>query len=275
MNGELAQIVALITHGNEYLSSPRKDTLELFPSHSTFQYVSEVSFQKKKSLDEAPGKPEILANDTRSWFSHLGTDGIRYLKLDLLNLQHLPPPYATSLFTAGGAWVIQTDKGKCWQANWSFLNQRSRQARIWKVEYCERDNIPIITDFPNIETAYRDLENSLAEAQNFSVKRKFGWEKWFGKAIELLHDSSPVLPLYADLLPSTFKNAKVRQLLAGALQAWVFGGLGSWNDMYITDPSVEKEYQQISKRLYGAVIQSVGAVTNSTADDQLKELSIY
>jgi hypothetical protein len=37
---------------------------------------------------------------------------------------------------------------------------------------------------------------------------------------------------------------------------------------------VEKEYQQISKNLYGAVIQSVGAVTNSTVDDRLSQLSI-
>ncbi len=102
------------------------------------------------------------------------------------------------------------------------------------------------------------------EAQDFSIRRKFGWEKWFGKAIELLHNLSPVLPYYADLLPSTFRYVKVRQLLAGALQAWVFGGLGSWNDLYITNPSLEKEYQRISKILYEAVIQSIGAVTNST-----------
>jgi hypothetical protein len=273
MNGELAQIVALITHGNEYLSSPRKDTLELFPSHSTFQYVSEVSFQKKKSLDEAPGKPEILANDTRSWFSHLVIDGIRYLKLDLVNLQHLPPPYATSLFTAGGAWVVQTDQGRCWQANWSFIDQGSRQARLWKVEYWERDNTPVVRNFPDIETAYRNLENALSEAENFSEKRNFGWEKWFGKAIELLRNPVPVRPFYTDLLPPTFENIKVCQLLAGALQAWVFGGLGSWNDMYITDNSVEQEYQQISRNLYEAVIQSVGAVTNSTADDRFRASS--
>ncbi len=274
MNIELAQTIALIAYGNEYLSSPRRASRELFPSHSTFQYVSDVSFQKGKTLDPVLRRSEILAKNTRGWFSHLETNGIRYLKLDLLNLQHLPPPYATSLFTAGGAWVIQTDQGKCWQFNWSFINQGSRQARLWKVEYWERDNIPVINDFSDMETAYRDLENALVDAQDFSERRKFGWEKWFGKALQLLHNPSPVLPFYADLLPPTLRNIKVRQLLAGALQAWVFGGLGSWNDMYITDHSVEQEYQQISKNLYGAVIQSVGAVTNSTVDDRLSQLSI-
>lgn len=274
MNVELAQTIALIAYGNEYLSSPRGKSSELFSSHSTFQYVSNISFRKGKELDDTVGKPEILANNIRGWFSHLETDGIKYLQLDLLNLQHLPPPYATSLFTAGGAWVIQTDQGKCWQSNWSFVCPGSQQARLWKVEYWERNNTPVVRDFPDIETAYRDLENALLDAQDFSERRKFGWEKWFRKALQLLHDPTPVLPFYTDLLPSTVRTIKVRQLLAGTLQAWVFGGLGSWNDMYITDSSLEKEYQQISKSLYGAVIQSVGSVTNSTIDRRLSQLSI-
>lgn len=274
MNVELAQIIALIAYGNEYLSSPRTGALELFPSHSTFQHISQISFQKEKTLHEAMEWSWILARDTQTWFSHLERDGIKCLKLDLLNLQYLPPPYATSIFTAGGAWVIQTDQGKCWKAKWAFTHQRSRQARIWKIEYWESDNLPVIKDFPDIETASRDLENSLEEAQNFSARRKFSWETWFADAIKLLHNPFPIQPFYADLLPYTFGNVRVRQLLAGALKAWVFGGLGSWNDMYIIDPSLEKEYQRISKNLYGAVIQSVGAVTNSTADDRLRELSI-
>jgi hypothetical protein len=273
MNVELAQTIALIAYGNEYLSSESRESRELFPSHSTFQYISDVSFQKGKGLDPRPQRSEILAKNTRGWYSHLEANGIRYLKLDLLNLQHLPPPYATSLFTAGGAWVMQTDRGKCWQPNWSFLQLKSRQARMWKVEYGERDNIPVIGDFPNIQTAYQDLENCLVEAQDFSIRRKFGWEKCFEKALWLLHDPSPAIPFYADLLPPTLRNIKVRQLLAGALQAWVFGGLGSWNDMYVTDSSLEKENQQISKSLYMSVIQAVGAVTNSTADDRLRTLS--
>ncbi len=98
-------------------------------------------------LDQALGKAKILAKDTSSWFAYLESEGNRYLKLDLLNLQHLLPPYATNLFTAGSAWVIQTDKGKCWQANWSFMNSRTWNARIWKVEYYERDNIPMTYRF--------------------------------------------------------------------------------------------------------------------------------
>lgn len=270
MNVELAQTIALIAYGNAYLSSGDMEPRELFPTHSTFQFVSNVTFQRSKE----PRKPGILANDTQSWIFDLGIDGTRYLKLDVLNLQHLPTPYATSLFTAGNTWVIQTDKGQCWQPIWSLVQQKSRQSRMWKVEYWERANIPVIGDFPDIQSAYQDLENCLVEAQDFSMRRKFGWEKWFEKALQLLHDPSPVLPFYADLLPSVLKNIRVRQLLAGTLQAWVFGGLGSWNDVYIADSSLEMEYQKVSKSLYKAVMQSVVSVTNSTADYRMSQVSI-
>jgi hypothetical protein len=272
MNLELAQIIALITHGNEYLSSPGKDVLELYPWHSTFQFVSNVSFREEKSTGGTSRNSQIIVNVTHTWFSHLEAEGVKYLKLDLLNLDMLPSPYATSILTAGGAWVIQTDMGKCWQAKWSLQKEGHPQAGIWKVEYRESDNSPVITNFLDIETAYSVLKNSLLDAQDFSLRWKFGWDKWFAEAISILQSPSPIQPYYADLLPHGFENIRVRQLLAGALKAWVFGGLGSWNDMYIANSSQENEYQRISKSLYQAVIQSVGAVVSATAGNRLLEL---
>jgi len=52
---------------------------------------------------------------------------------------------------------------------------------IWKVEDRESDNSPVITDFPDIKSAYRDLGKSLVETQEFSGISKLGWERWFGK----------------------------------------------------------------------------------------------
>jgi len=269
MNDKLAQIVALITYGNEYLASFRDDVLELFPSHFTFKYVFEVSFHKKKTLQDTSRKSRIVAKDTRTWFSYLKSQGVQYLKLDLLNIQSYLPSHIPSVFTGGGAWVIQTDKRTCWQSKWSLKNQRDPECRIWAVRYWECDNLPVLMDFPDIETAYQDLEDSLIEAQNFSKKNGFDWEKWFAEALALLKSASAIPPYYADLLPASYENIKGRQLLGGALKGWVFGGLGSWNDMYFRDSSQEHEYQLVSKNLYRAVFQSVGAVANSTSIHQL------
>jgi len=120
----------------------------------------------------------------------------------------------------------------------------------------ESDNSPVITDLPDFECVYSNLESSLLEAQIISERWQLGWEKCFAEAASIMQNHSPALPYYKDLIPDGIENIKIRQLLAGALQAWVFGGLGSWNDMYISDPSLEKEYQRISRRLYVAVIQT-------------------
>lgn len=271
MNVELAQIVALITYGNEYLTSLRYDVLELFPTHSTFQYVSDVSYYKEETFQDISQKSRIVTKDSRTWFSYLRSQGVQFLKLDLLNIQSYLPLHVPSVFTGGGAWVIQTDKRTCWQSKWLLKNQRHPQCKIWAVEYRERDNQPVIMDFPDITTAHQDLEISLAEAQDFSKKYGFDWEKWFAEALELLKSPTPVLPYYSDLLPPKYENVKGRQLLEGALKGWVFGGLGSWNDMYFRESSQEREYQKVSKNLYKAVIQSVGAVANSTSVYQFAE----
>ena len=265
MNLELAQIVTLITHGNEYLSLSQKDIFELFPLHLTFMNVCDVSFHKGKKPDDILERSQVVAKEPHSWFLHLETEGIQYLKLGIVSFKSHPQEQVTSKYAGNGTRVIQTDKQTCWQSHWSLKNPRDPQGRIWAVGYWEGSNLPVITSFPDIKTAYQDLESSLTEAQIYSKKCMIDWEKYFAEAIELLNCPNPVPPYYTDLLPDTYENIKGRQLLAGALKAWVFGGMGSWNDVYITDPLQIKEYQQISTNLYKAIIQSVFAVTNSTA----------
>jgi hypothetical protein len=43
MNGELAQLIALVAHGNYFLDHPEKPSLDL-SFNSTFKFVNEVTF---------------------------------------------------------------------------------------------------------------------------------------------------------------------------------------------------------------------------------------
>ncbi|RPI87365.1 MAG: hypothetical protein EHM41_05265 [Chloroflexi bacterium] len=263
MNGELAQIIALILYGNEYLSSHEKSVPELLTSHSTFQFVSDLTFEKEKSLLDNFRKSSTPVKDTHTWFSYLRKQGVQVLKLGVLNLSGDLPQHIASAFAGGSSWVLETDKRKCWRAKWRAKDQQHPQRKFWAVEYWEQSKMPVMTDFPDIETAYQDLEISITEAKIFSEKNKLGWENWFAEAIELLHNLAPVLPYHNDLLPPSNNNIRYRQLLAGATKAWVFGGMGSWNDIYFADAAQQKVYERISKSLYQAVCQSIGAVTNT------------
>ena len=88
--------------------------------------------------------------------------------------------------TAGNVWVIQTDKEKCWQVKWSLQECTHIQGGIWKVEYLERDNLPVLNDLPDVEAVYSGLKTSLLEAMAFSKKWKFGWKNWFAEGVTVL-----------------------------------------------------------------------------------------
>jgi len=126
MDTRLVQIITLIAYGNEYLSSTNGDAIELFPSHSTFQDVASVTFRKQRMSTGTAENTLDLAKTTAAWFSKIKAEAVKYLKLDLLNLQKLPPTYATSIFTAGSNWVIQTDQGRV----------GVRNGRLWN--HCQR-----------------------------------------------------------------------------------------------------------------------------------------
>lgn len=68
MNVELAQTIALIAYGNEYLSSGGMEPRELFPAHSTFQFVSSVTFQRSKGPNQVLGKPGTRALSDLDYF---------------------------------------------------------------------------------------------------------------------------------------------------------------------------------------------------------------
>ena len=51
-----------------------------------------------------------------------------------------------------------------------------------------------------------------------------------------------------------------------AVKAWVFGGMGSWNDVYFDDREARTEYEAISRHLYSALLTALLASVNSEFD---------
>lgn len=47
-----------------------------------------------------------------------------------------------------------------------------------------------------------------------------------------------------------------------AAQAWVFGGMGSWNDLGFSDADSHHRYQEVTRRLYDGVLRAFVATVN-------------
>ena len=49
-----------------------------------------------------------------------------------------------------------------------------------------------------------------------------------------------------------------------AAASWVFGGMGSWNDIgFVPDDPMAPEYESVSADLYSAVLAALGAAANA------------
>lgn len=268
MNGELAQLIALITYGNEFLSVPWRDAPVLFPSHSTFQYVSDVTFRRVTKRFGIFTRLQVVATDTSTWFSALKNAGIRRLRLAFVKRVSGLPEHTAVAFAGGGTWGIQADSGsgtELWRPRWSVGDRLNAEGRIWSVEYRGMSNRRAQLGFPDVHQAVEGLKGALNEAKTFSESADLDfWARWFAQTIELLGSSVPTIPYHPDLIPPEFLSPGARRLLAGACKAWVFGGMGSWNDAHLGHPSLRKRYDSVTARLYRAVVNAVAAAANST-----------
>lgn len=56
---------------------------------------------------------------------------------------------------------------------------------------------------------------------------------------------------------------EANRLLAAGAQSWLFGGMGSWNDLWLDDPSATDRLQRVTRNLYRSMLQAFIAATNS------------
>jgi hypothetical protein len=108
---------------------------------------------------------------------------------------------------------------------------------------------------PELREAAKNLQKALAAAEAFAENHDLvDSADLFAEALELLDNPAPEIPYHPDLVPSSF-DALNRKVLACACMAWVFGGMGSWNDAGF-------ETDAISFELYRALLHAFAAATN-------------
>jgi predicted butyrate kinase (DUF1464 family) len=54
-----------------------------------------------------------------------------------------------------------------------------------------------------------------------------------------------------------------KQLLFSAGNAWVFGGMGSWNDLGFDNKEDNETYDRLSEQLYSNINEAIIASTNT------------
>jgi hypothetical protein len=265
MKAEYAQNIALVAHGNAFLCglSPAP---ELSESNSSFHHVSSVSFRVKPRwhVPLAPKRWITVASGTAQWFRALKKEGAE-------RLQFVIPPagdYNLAGFVGGaptGIVVEPSPEAAGWVATWSLIEPRPADGPIWNVVYQPEPGFgSLAMRVTSLAEAIESLHSALTDAADFSTRHDLrSWTEYFVEAQTLLHHPVPVVPYYADLLPSIGYPLAARQLLAACARAWVFGGMGWWNDMGFDDPDLQLKYDHVTDELWLSLLKGLSTGANA------------
>jgi hypothetical protein len=265
MYGGLATRIALVAHGNAFLSGLVEDPPDLFAENSVFQYARSVEFR-------ASGR-SIHRVDL--WFSALARRGARRLWVrsdDLAaegaSLREVWVPSEVFIsqqfeerqnrqlraFAKTGVW--DDDEGV------AITAVVARTERPWRVHFTQEPRASRFRRGPALPTARVALVEAVTEAREFSRRNRMGFVGSFDKSLASLRSHNPVALYHPDMLPSGGYSLDARRVMAAATQAWVFGPWG-WSDSVTGTDSVMQEFWRLDASLRTSVIDAVIAAANS------------
>ena len=268
MNLHVAQVAALVCHANASLSG--RDIGPFFPGNSTCMACEQVTFILPEEFSPRALDELEVVGTPNEWFAFLRASGARGVRL-----VHVPsgdPKFAdrtTVAFGGGGLWALEVvydgDRSECWSARWKWWNRTAEDNRIWRVSYSrlEMEAKPVGTLASLTDIAGR-LNKSLREIHDFAERCQVGFTQSFANALSTLDSKGrrrhgPI----TDFAPHGFLSAQATIILDAVQPAWVFGAMGSWNDVTVDDAD-SAEYEKVSEQLYQALVEAVVTAANST-----------
>ncbi|ASR55458.1 hypothetical protein ACT17Q_02965 [Cellulomonas sp. CW35] len=266
MNGELANVIALALHGSAWLADPSGPPPELERTSSTFQFVG--AFQ----VEPPPRRWKRDATmDGATWFRWLREQGVERLWLATPDRVRGPlAPHVGAAFANGGQWAVLATgrRSSVWVPRWEVGDAHRADRRIWDVRLvgswaegvAPPQRAPVGTALAGLTTVLEAAE-ALAREQDLD-----SWATWFAGALEQARSGHAEIPYHADMAPCPPVTPEARHLLGVAARSWVFGGMGSWNDVWMQDDEAQARYDAVTGALYRAVVDACVVATNADLD---------
>jgi hypothetical protein len=273
MNGTIAQLVALTCYGNAYLSG--QAVPQFLPSNSTCQFCERVIFVSLGTTFLGKPKQTEVAPTPDAWLVYLKNRGATGLRLSRTpqNQPGMSDRMSAGFVGGGGNWAIEVllpkDTSELWMARWDVGDQKAVDRRIWRVTYGRVSTGKTLhASAPDLTTPLRELREALTDVRTFSAQHKLdGFTKWFDDALDTIESKGVKRHGYhQDLAPNGMLSAEASTLLDACQKAWVFGGMGSWNDMGFEGED-QKTYDRVSERLFQAVTTAIEQAATSSMTD--------
>jgi len=254
MNGEVHQQLLITALGNAYLIHGVDASHPELMNHESIQI--EFVYLKQKW-------------NWQTWLTYLREEG--YQRLMLVSSNAPSSSWQSSGFAGGGTPVgirtIGTALDTIWRPHWQVHRYPTKVT--WDVSYTAEPyeaSRQAQHAFKPLSEYTAHLQKVLEQISIFAgqIDQQFWQTNFFEPAMQILNGSKDA-PKLAFELPEVYSEEAYR-LLNTVYKAWVFGGMGSWNDepaYTARHHQVEQQYQHLSAQLYTALLQSAQAAVNS------------
>lgn len=270
MDGPTAQIAALTIAGNHFLKGG--DLAGWWPKSPVFNFCKQVKFITL-SGEEPKQAEHPYEDDPLKWLARQRAEGVVGFRLVHIpvNKPIISDRQSAGFVGGGGRKIIECVHAATmdgWESGWRVGNQKDPDRKIWQVNYARigeamprRDVIPT-----NMTSLLRMLKDALVDIAVFAKKhdQSRGWVETFDAALACLTAKVPLDASYNfKACEAMLPDERAQRLIAAADTGYVFGAMGSWNDMGF-EGETQKEYDAVSDRLFDLAVDAIVTAANST-----------
>lgn len=238
MNAETAQIVQLARMANAIIRDGKNP--KHYKKHVVFTCCERIEFMAGINNELI-----CVADDPTDWCQKLRAQGVIGVWLIHQNYDDADPRF-TGLEGGNGEWAIATLKpdgtSQLWISEWGS-GERKPIVRYLLVSHVETPPLESI----DLDDVVKRFQKALEEIIEFSSRQK-GLDNF--------------TRCFKDALNLILKGSDRRDALLDACgAAWVFGGMGSWNDLGFEGADHET-YERVSRDLHNAITEAQVAAAN-------------
>ncbi len=233
MQGSIEQSIGLTIAGNAFLQG--RDIGRFWPESPLFVFCESVRFVEAAQGWEAE-REKLVAPDPLAWFAGLAED-CRGLRLHAVRRQRVEIEdwMDVGLVDGGPVWLLETvgsPTPRLWFDDWRFSDGSATEDKPWSLIY---HGAPPTGPLPAVETDLGKVEQDLAAALDaiwaFARRIDSHFATYFAEALAMLERrTSPDPDFLLTLGPTGLLSPQAERILGACRRAWVFGGMGAWND---------------------------------------------
>jgi hypothetical protein len=269
MNGTLSQLVALCSAANGVIAG-HVNTESFYPDHADFKFCNSVRFVDLKTGMLRKAREVERHRDPSEWLTAVKQIGAvrAWLRFAATGKAVAPDHQLAAFVGAVGDWqlvIASKRNAEFWVSRWDVTKQNAKDNRIWGVTYaCVGKSKHVLkAPEPDLIATTSRLQSALSAAHEFAAKHDLPtWAKWFQRAIDCSDPTKPLsFPEYVQFVCLDAYPTTAQRLFAAAYNGWVFGGMGSWNDLYFERQAENDRYNELSAELYSAINDSIQQAT--------------